>query len=231
MYLDKNKLTHSKCFLWVSINKPLDLKFWQDQIEYLKNNFSEVIVLIADKIDIINQINIENKKYQEALDNTKNKFNLWKEFLLKRIKTIAKENKESKLGYEWIKNKFCFICREDISNTKRFKDIYSILENKYINESSFKEEVWDILKNYLNARWKHDIIWADLLEKISGYILNELVTLIDGIDYKDNNYSCIVYTTFKETIWWMNKLAEKTYNSFDKKIKLRWELLVESCIY
>ncbi len=72
------------------------------------------------------------------------------------------------------------------------------------------------------------MISDDLLDNLSDYILKELVTLIDWIDVDGKNYSCIIYPTFKETIWWMNRLAEKLYNSLDKSLGLRWNTLIES---
>jgi hypothetical protein len=54
-------------------------------------------VLIADKIDTINQTNIERKSYEEALKNTEAKFYLWKSFLEKRIKDVAKKKKDTEL--------------------------------------------------------------------------------------------------------------------------------------
>lgn len=72
------------------------------------------------------------------------------------------------------------------------------------------------------------MISDDLLDKLSDYILKELVTLIDWIDVEWENYSCIVYPTFKETIWGMNRLAERLYNSMDKSLNLRWCVLIES---
>ena len=66
------------------------------------------------------------------------------------------------------------------------------------------------------------------MDNLSDYIINELVVLIDWIDIDDKNYSCIVYPTFKETIWWMNKLAEKLYKTMDKWLNLRGRVLIES---
>lgn len=225
-----SKYISSSCFLWVSINKPLDIEFWQNQIEYLEDNYQRIIILIADKIDIINQVNIENKSYEEALINTWNKFILWEKFLKKRIKDIAKRKKISQLKYVWIKNKFTFVSWNDISNTVRFKMIYSILKENHLKDKKFRDDIWAILINYLKARWKIDIIKQDLLDHLSDYIINELVTLIDGIDYKNKHYSNIVYPTFKETVGGMNKLAANLHSSFNTEVKLRWDILIESCL-
>lgn len=224
----KNHNIPSECFLWISINKPLTVDFWKKQIEYVEDNFQKIIVLIADKIDTINQINIEWKSFEDALKNTQSKFFLWKSFLEKRIKDIAKKKKDTELWYEWVKNKFIFVSWEDISCTERFNMLYNLLKNEFM-EGKLRYEVHQILENYLNARWKeYMVLNEDLLDRLSDYILNELVTLIDWIDVGWENYSCIVYPTFKETIWWMNKLAEKLYNSMDKSLNLRWSVLIES---
>ena len=220
----------SSCFLWISINKPLIVDFWQKQIEYVEDNFQKIIVLVADKIDIINQINIEWKSYEEAYKNTQAKFLLWKSFLERRIKDVAKKKKDTELWYEWVKNKFSFVSWEDISCTDRFISLYNMLKEEYLDSENdrLKKDVYKILSNYLKARWKEDIISNDLLDQLSDYILNEMVTLIDWIDVNGQNYSCIVYPTFKETIWWMNRLAEKLYNSMDKWLNLRGTALIES---
>ncbi len=224
----KNHNIPSECFLWISINKPLTVDFWKKQIEYVEDNFQKIIVLIADKIDTINQINIEWKSFEDALKNTQSKFFLWKSFLEKRIKDVAKKKKDTELWYEWVKNKFIFVSWEDISCTERFNMLYNLLKNEFM-EGKLRYEVHQILENYLNARWKeYMVLNEDLLDRLSDYILNELVTLIDWIDVGWENYSCIVYPTFKETIWWMNKLAEKLYNSMDKSLNLRWSVLIES---
>ncbi len=226
----KDNKKPSSCFLWISINKPLIIDFRQKQIEYVEDNFQKIVVLIADKIDTINQTNIERKSYEEALKNTEAKFYLWKSFLEKRIKDVAKKKKDTELWYEWVKDKFLFVSWEDISCTDRFISIHNMLKEKYYDgeNSWLKKDVYEILSNYLKARWKEDIISNDLLDRLSDYILNELVTLIDWIDVNGQNYSCIVYPTFKETIWWMNRLAEKLYNSLDKSLGLRWNTLIES---
>ena len=224
----KNHNMPSECFLWISINKPLIVDFWQKQIEYVEDNYWKIIVLIADEIDTINQVNIDKKTYEEALNNTKAKFFLRKSFLEKRIKDVAKKKKDMELWYEWVKNKFTFVSWEDISWTERFKMIYGLLKNKFIEEQEFRWDVHEILLNYLKARWKECMISDDLLDKLSDYILKELVTLIDWIDVEGINYSCIVYPTFKETIWWMNRLAERLYKWSDKSLNLRWNVLIES---
>lgn len=219
----------SSCFLGISINKPLTVDFWQKQIEYVEDNFWKIVILIADKIDTTNQVNIEGKSYEEALKNTQAKFLLWKSFLEKRIKDVAKKKKDTELWYEWVKNKFTFVSWRDVSCTERFGMLYNLLKNKYEKDEKLRYEVHQILANYLNARWKEYMVSnEELLGKLSDYILNELVTLLDWIDVAWENYSCIVYPTFKETIWWMNKLAEKLYNSLDKWLNLRWNILIES---
>ena len=96
IFLKEPKLP-SSCFFGISINKPLTVDFRQKQIEYVEDNFQKIIVLIADKIDTINQINIEEKKYEDALKNTQAKFFLWKSFLEKRIKDVAKKKKDTEL--------------------------------------------------------------------------------------------------------------------------------------
>lgn len=224
----KNHKIPSECFLWISINKPLTVDFWQKQIEYVEDNFQKIVVLIADKIDTINQINIEWKSYEDALKNTQAKFLLWKSFLERRVKDVAKKKKDTELWYEWVKNKFTFVSWEDIAWTERFLMLYNLLKNEFVNGGGFRYDVHAILVNYLKARWKEDIISDILLDKLSEYILNELVTLIDWIDVNGENYSCIVYPTFKETIWWMNKLAEKLYKTMDKWLNLRGNVLIES---
>ena len=134
----KNHNMPSECFLWISINKPLIVDFWQKQIEYVEDNYWKIIVLIADEIDTINQVNIDKKTYEEALNNTKAKFFLRKSFLEKRIKYVAKKKKDMELWYEWVKNKFTFVSWEDISWTERFKMIYGLLKNKFIEEQEFR---------------------------------------------------------------------------------------------
>lgn len=227
IFLKEHKIP-SSCFLWISINKPLIVDFRQNQIEYVEDNFQNIVILIADEIDTINQINIEWKTYEDALKNTQAKFFLWKSFLEKRIKDVAKKKKDTKIWYEWVKNKFYFVWRNTISNTERYLYIYNLLKNNYLKDFQFKNDVWEILKNYLKARWKENIISDKLLDNLSDYIVKELVTLIDGIDVNNINYSCIIYPTFKETIWWMNKLAEKLYNIMNEWINLRGNVLIES---
>ena len=224
----KENIIPSSCFLWISINKPLIVDFWQKQIEYVEENFQKIVVLVADKIDIINQINIEGKSYEDALENTQAKFFLRKSFLERRIKEAAKKKKDTEIWYEWVKSKFFFVWWNDVSHTDRFNTLYSILTDRYKHDDSFKKDVWSILSNYLLARKKYNIISDDLLDKLSDYIINELVVLIDWIDVDGKNYSCIVYPTFKETIWWMNRLAEKLYNTLDSWLKLRGNVLIES---
>ena len=130
----KNHNIPSECFLWISINKPLIIDFWQRQIEYVEDNFWKIVILVADEIDAINQINIEGKSYEEALRNTQAKFFLWKSFLEKRIKDLAKKKKDTELWYEWVKNKFSFVSWNDISCTERFNMLYNLLKNEFINE-------------------------------------------------------------------------------------------------
>lgn len=228
IFLKEHKMP-SSCFLGISINKPLRIDFRQKQIEYVDDNFWKIVILIADEIDTINQINIENKSYEEALKNTQAKFFLWKSFLEKRIKDAAKKKKDTELWYEWVKNKFSFVSWNDISCTERFNKLYNLLKNEFLMGEKLRYDTHQILANYLRARWKDYMISDEnLLDRLSDYILHELVTLIDWIDVGWINYSCIVYPTFKETIWWMNKLAEKLYKSMDKWLNLRWSVLIES---
>lgn len=227
LYLKEN-IIPKKCFLWISINKPFDNIFWEKQIRYLENNFDQIIVLIADEIDIINQINIENKNILEAKKNVKNKYILWENYIRNKTKLIAKEKKDSKIWYDWVVSKFIYCSWNEISNNKRFNQVYLFLKNKYEESNWFRTEIRKILDNYLTVRWKKEIITNLLLDNLSDYIISELVTLVDWIDYKWDNYNCIVYPTFKETIWWMNNLAKQIYNEIWENINLRWKVLIES---
>src|SRR3989344_3652941 len=80
---------------------------------------------------------------------------------------------------------------------KRKEKIKEILKEEYKSNKEFKEQVQFFLKKHSDKRNKD--LDKEKLDYLSQYILYELSTLLDGIEYKNEKYRLLLYPTFESS--------------------------------
>ena len=78
--------------------------------------------------------------------------------------------------------------------TERFSKLLSILEGEFETNLDFRSIVLSFVKKYCELRKKH----AEENEqvKLAGYILAELPTLLEGVEFGGVRYDMIFYPTY-----------------------------------
>src|SRR3989344_2788645 len=114
------------------------------------------------------------------------------------LKPLTKET--AKEYIEWAlkntKNKVLILRWNDIWD-KRKEKIKEILKEEYKSNKEFKEQVQFFLKKHSDKRNKD--LDKEKLDYLSQYILYELSTLLDGIEYKNEKYRLLLYPTFESS--------------------------------
>ena len=176
-------------FIGISLGvlKPLTKETAKEYIEWaLKNTKNKVAILIADEIAKFNykifSSYTEGKSERRAIREGDKYF----DFFQKIIQEFSKEEQKKILILRW----------NDIWD-KRKEKIKEILKEEYKSNKEFKEQVQFFLKKHSDKRNKD--LDKEKLDYLSQYILYELSTLLDGIEYKNEKYRLLLYPTFESS--------------------------------
>lgn len=222
---DEEEIKNKKFNIFIGISigtiKPSNEKLFKKYISWaLKNTKEEIVILIADEIAKFNYRVFskysETKAQKRAIREGKKYLDFFKTILEKEFK-----NKKS----------INFVIWKDIWDERKDK-IKQILEEEYRINKKFKEKVLFFVKEYAKNRKKD--LDEDKLNYLSQYIIYELATLLDGIEYKNINYKLLLYPTFTNS--GMSKFVVDIENNkfllkLSKKLNLREKtVLVETYI-
>ena len=191
MKITKKDVEEQKYDIFIGISlgvlKPLTKETAKEYIEWaLKNTKNKVAILIADEIAKFNykifSSYTEGKSERRAIREGDKYF----DFFQKIIQEFSKEEQKKILILRW----------NDIWD-KRKEKIKEILKEEYKSNKEFKEQVQFFLKKHSDKRNKD--LDKEKLDYLSQYILYELSTLLDGIEYKNEKYRLLLYPTFESS--------------------------------
>jgi len=176
-------------FIGISLGvlKPLTKETAKEYIEWaLKNTKNKVAILIADEIAKFNykifSSYTEGKSERRAIREG----DKYVDFFQQILQEFSKEEQKKILILRW----------NDIWD-KRKEKIKEILKEEYKSNKEFKEQVQFFLKKHSDKRNKD--LDKEKLDYLSQYILYELSTLLDGIEYKNEKYRLLLYPTFESS--------------------------------
>jgi len=176
-------------FIGISLGvlKHLTIETAKEYIEWaLKNTKNKVAILIADEIAKFNYKIFSNYSGGKSERRAIREGDKYFDFFQKIIQEFSKEEQKKILILRW----------KDIWNERREK-IKQILDEEYKSNKEFKEQVQFFLKKYSDKRNKD--LDKEKLDYLSQYILYELPTLLDGIEYKNEKYRLLLYPTFESS--------------------------------
>ena len=176
-------------FIGISLGilKPLTKKMAKEYIEWvLKNTKNKVAILIADEIAKFNYKIFSSYSEGKSERRAIREGDEYIDFFQKILQEFSKEEQKKILILRW----------KDIWD-KRKEKIKQILEEEYKSNKDFKEQMQFFLKKYSDKRNKD--LDKEKLDYLSQYILYELPTLLDGIEYKNEKYRLLLYPTFESS--------------------------------
>jgi len=152
---------------------------------YTKDN---VVVLIADDIDVTNWVVFRGLNKEEAEKKVREKSYGMKGMFDKAIRNLArKENDPSYIANVHI------IFWSDIRN-KGYDHLKKILVEEYKTNEKFKERVLYFVNEYVELRDAE--VSEENKDRLADYIVSELPTLLGGIYWNDTLYNLILYSTY-----------------------------------
>jgi len=177
-------------FIGISLgNKLLTPELVEKYVKWAhKHTKDDAIVLIADDIDIINWMIFRGLSKEEAEKKVEQKSYGIKGMFDKAIRNLAK--KENDPSYI---TKVHIIFWSDIRN-KGYDHLREILAEEYKNNEQFKERILYFVNKYVELR-DAEISKQDK-DKLAGYIISELPTLLGGIYWNNKLYNLILYPTY-----------------------------------
>ena len=179
-------------FIGISLgNKLLTKELAKTYLEWAVERTKEsTVVLIADEIDTVNWTVFNNLDEVSAIEKVSNKAQNLDDMFSRAIKIIARENDPS------IENRVEVIRWKDIK-TDRFNKLLAVLENEFETNLDFRNKVLSFVKKYCELR-KKSVVEIDEV-KLAGYILAELPTLFEGIEFNGAKYDMIFYPTYVDS--------------------------------
>ena len=176
-------------FIGISLGvlKHLTIETAKEYIEWaLKNTKNKVAILIADEIAKFNYKIFSSYSEGKSERRAIREGDKYLDFFQQILQEFSKEEQKKILILRW----------KDIWNERREK-IKQILDEEYKSNKEFKEQVQFFLKKYSDKRNKD--LDKEKLDYLSQYILYELPTLLDGIEYKNEKYRLLLYPTFESS--------------------------------
>jgi tRNA-dependent cyclodipeptide synthase len=184
-------------FVGISLgNKFLTLQLAKKHVKwahyYTKDN---ALILIADKIDVVNWMVFNKLNLKEAEKKVRNKAWGIKGLFDKAIRTLAREENDP----TYI-TKVYIVFWEDVTNNEGYKHLKEILTQEYKENKDFRNQVLYFVNKYIERRGlKPSEISNKDKDKLADYILSELPTLIGGILWNNTLYNLCLYPTYIES--------------------------------
>ncbi len=181
-------------FVGISLgNKLLTPELCKHYVEWAHRNTKDnCVILIADKIDAVNWQIFRGLSREESLEKVKDKGYGILGMFEKAKRTLAKEKEDA----SYI-SRVHIIFWEDIVN-EGYTELRKILNDEYENNLEFKERVLYFVNKYCELR-DVSILSAEDKDKLAGYIIDELPTLIGGIYWDEKLYNMILYPTYVDS--------------------------------
>jgi len=186
---DELKQKKKNIFMGISLGvlKPLTRNLAKDYIKWALDNTKEkVAILVADEIAKFNYKIFSKYSSGKAEKRAIKEGDKHIDFFREIISGFPKEDQKKIIILRW----------KEIWD-RRKERIKKILEEEYNSNKKFKENVLDFLKKYSKKREK--ILSEKEMDSLSQYILYEMSTLLDGIQYKGNAYTLLLYPAFESS--------------------------------
>ena len=179
-------------FIGISLgNKLLTKELAKTYLEWAVERTKEsTVVLIADEIDTVNWTIFNNLDEASAIEKVSNKARGLDDMFSRAVKIIAREKDSA------IENRAKVIRWKNIK-TDRFNTLLTILESEFETNLDFRNRVLSFVKKYCELR-KKSVTESDQV-KLAGYILAELPTLLEGIEFNGVRYDMIFYPTYVDS--------------------------------
>jgi len=170
-------------------NKLLTPELAKKYVKWAHNNTKDnVVVLIADDIDVINWMVFRGLSREEAEHKVRQKGYGMKGLFDKAIRELAKEeNDPTHIA------KVHIIFWNDIRN-KGYDHLKEILTEEYKTNKEFREQILYFVNKYVELR--ESKVSDEDRDKLAGYIISELPTLLGGIFWNNTLYNLILYPTY-----------------------------------
>ncbi len=209
---DVEKQKHN-IFIGISLGvlKPLTKEMAREYIKWaLKNTKNKVAILIADEIAKFNYKIFSSYSEGKSERRAIKEGDKYTNFFHETINKFSTEEQKKILILRW----------KDIWN-KRKEKIKLTLEEEYVSNKEFKEKIQFFINKYAKKRGKK--IDKEKVNYLSEYILYELPTLLDGIEYEQEKYRLLLYPTFESS--GMSEIVtkienEKIFPNLKKKLGL-----------
>lgn len=174
-------------FIGISLgNKFLNKDLAEEYLRFALDKTKEkAVVLIADEIDAINWEIFRDFSKKDALEKVKNKGEGLAEMFQNIINKLERETGKSL--------KVSIIKWSDIK-TKNFLSAEKFIAEEYKNNFEFKKRVLYFVDEYAKIRKKS--LSDEERDKLATYIIAELPTLIQGIEYDKDLYQIVLYPTY-----------------------------------
>jgi tRNA-dependent cyclodipeptide synthase len=174
-------------FIGISLgNKFLSKELAEEYLRFaLDKSKEKVAVLIADEIDAINWEIFREFSKEEALEKVKNKG----EGLAEMFQNII-----HKLDRETGKILKVKVIKWSDIKTKNFQSAEKFIAEEYKNNFEFKKRILYFVDEYAKIRKKS--LPDKERDKLATYIIAELPTLIQGIEYDKDLYQIVLYPTY-----------------------------------
>ena len=174
-------------FIGISLgNKFLNKDLAEEYLRFALDKTKEkIVVLIADEIDAINWEIFRDFSREEAVEKVKNKSEGLAEMFQNIINNLERETGKSL--------RVSVIQWRDIK-TKNFLSAEKLIAEEYENNFEFKKRVLYFVDEYAKIRKKS--LSDEEKDKLATYIIAELPTLIQGIEYDKDLYQIVLYPTY-----------------------------------
>jgi tRNA-dependent cyclodipeptide synthase len=180
-------------FIGISLgNKLLTKEYAKKYVKWAyKNTKDTVLVLIADNIDTVNWEIFRGLAKEEAETKVKEKGGGIAEMFERMKRILAQEEKDKRYL-----SKVTVAHWSDIQNNG-YLHLRDILNNEYKNNPEFKKDILYFVDRYLELR-KKDVNELTK-DRLAGYIIDELPTLLGGLLWNDILYNLILYPTYVDS--------------------------------
>jgi len=180
-------------FVGISLgNKLLTPELAKHYVEWAHNHTNKnTVILIADKIDTVNWEVFRKMSHEEALEKVEQKAYGVAGMFDKARRTLAKETGDT--GYI---SRVHVIFWDDIYNWG-YEMLRGIIENEYKENEKFREQILHFVDKYIELRESEAS--EEEKDRLAGYIINELPTLLGGIYWDKTLYNLILYPTYVDS--------------------------------
>ncbi len=180
-------------FVGVSLgNRLLTPELAKHYVEWAhKHSKDDTLILIADEIDAVNWQVFRGLSKEESMKKVRDKGYQVSGMFDKAKRTLARET-----GDPTYITKVHTIFWEDIKNGG-YEHVHEILTREYETNEEFKKAILHFVDKYVELR---DVNVSDNeRDRLAGYIIAELPTLLGGLLWNDTLYNLILYPTYVDS--------------------------------